>query len=59
MKNVMRSVKWHEIYDKERQIFKKILNPQPVNWVEVRILYLNFIKAIDESTEVYNMENRE
>ena len=54
----MTEEKWHIILEEERKVLRTIVNARPVNWSIVKTMYLDFIKAIDEATEVYNMENK-
>jgi hypothetical protein len=53
--------KWLDIYEeecfkKEKDLFRNAPTVNPQSWSECKKAYLEFIKSIDEATEVYNME---
>ena len=49
--------KWNEIVDEELKPMNGTPVDNPENWHENRKVILNFVKAIDEATEVYFLEN--
>lgn len=60
----MNKNKWKEIYteefDEANDKIADILQGddiEPETWTEVREVILEQVKAVDEATEVYNMEN--
>ena len=51
----MTKEKWAEIVSEEVQKCYGTIKME--NWQEYRFKFLDFVKNVDEATEVYNMEN--
>ncbi len=60
----MTKEKWFDIVTEEAAVYStawyKIATHGhgPETWDQQKVLFLNYIKAIDKATEVYNMENK-
>ncbi len=55
----MTKEKWTEnfLYENSKRIYGLNSISEPKDWVKNRIAYMNFIEAMDDAFEVYNLEN--
>ena len=57
----MTKEKWNEIVNFESNalsVTTTFLGWAPLTWPERKKAYMKFVKAVDEATEVYNLENK-
>ena len=57
----MTKEKWFKLYNEEcdRHIRNRLSVKEPKDWAAIKDSFLNMIKNVDETTEVYEMENKE
>ena len=50
--------KWYELYITYANESNKVMLVTPINWIKKKNMILNYIKNVDELTEIYNNENK-